>query len=324
MTLAMASSAPGSFLRKFLDERLGQLLSEADALVEDRVSEAVAEAARLGRADAAEQLNQAVRRLRQAANVDELRATLVDAAARYCAGAATFGVADGAKGMAIRGVSEEKAQAFGELTLPFSDASALAGAVETREPVVAAATASQVSEALVSLLDHAPGARVWVYPLTPGARVEALLYAWDATDAPALELLAQAAAAVWGCISQPPPSPLVSITPVEPPAAPSKAILTWDSLPAAEQQVHLRAQRFARVQTAEMRLYHAADVQAGRARGDLYETLRGPIDTAREAFRKSYFEGCASMVDYLHLELVRTLANDNPELLGKDYPGPLA
>jgi hypothetical protein len=29
------------------------------------------------------------------------------------------------------------------------------------------------------------------------------------------------------------------------------------------------------------------------------------------------------MVDYLHLELIRTLANDDAELLGKDYPGPM-
>jgi hypothetical protein len=29
------------------------------------------------------------------------------------------------------------------------------------------------------------------------------------------------------------------------------------------------------------------------------------------------------MVDYLHLEMVHTLANDDAELLGKDYPGPL-
>jgi hypothetical protein len=29
-------------------------------------------------------------------------------------------------------------------------------------------------------------------------------------------------------------------------------------------------------------------------------------------------------VDYLHLELVRTLANDEVELLGQEYPGPLA
>jgi hypothetical protein len=73
-----------------------------------------------------------------------------------------------------------------------------------------------------------------------------------------------------------------------------------------------------------MRLYHAEAVQAGRARARLYETLRKAIDTAREKFRQTYFSSCPSMVDYLHLELVRTLANDDPELLGKEYPGPMA
>ena len=29
------------------------------------------------------------------------------------------------------------------------------------------------------------------------------------------------------------------------------------------------------------------------------------------------------MVDYLHLELLRTLANDDADLLGSEYPGPM-
>jgi hypothetical protein len=94
-------------------------------------------------------------------------------------------------------------------------------------------------------------------------------------------------------------------------------------LGADEERLHLRAQRFARVQVAEIRLYQADAVQAGRSRGNLYHSLRQPIDTAREKFRESYVSTCASMVDYFHLELVRTLANDDPEILGKDYPGPL-
>jgi hypothetical protein len=52
--------------------------------------------------------------------------------------------------------------------------------------------------------------------------------------------------------------------------------------------------------------------------------VRARIDTARESFRKKFFSATPTMVDYLHLELVRTLANDDPELLGNDYPGPLA
>ena len=101
------------------------------------------------------------------------------------------------------------------------------------------------------------------------------------------------------------------------------AVGGWESLPGDEQQLHLRAQRFARVHVAEMRLFEADAVQAGRSRQNLYDALRKPIDAARETFRQSFFASCPSMVDYLHLEMVRTLANDDPEVLGKDYPGPM-
>jgi hypothetical protein len=115
----------------------------------------------------------------------------------------------------------------------------------------------------------------------------------------------------------------IAPAPISPPAEPSRPAATWESLPVDEQQIHLRAQRFARVQVAEMRLYEADTVQSGRARRDLYDALRKPIDEARQKFHEQFFARCASMVDYLHLELVRTLAHDDPDLFGKDYPGPL-
>ncbi|MGB7761704.1 MAG: hypothetical protein WBL61_17865, partial [Bryobacteraceae bacterium] len=102
------------------------------------------------------------------------------------------------------------------------------------------------------------------------------------------------------------------------PAEPS-----WDSLPAAEQRIHLRAQRFARVRVAQWRLREGAAVRSGRDSRDLYGELAEQIDEARESFRREFFAECPSMVDYLHLEMVHTLANDDAELLGKDYPGPL-
>jgi hypothetical protein len=113
------------------------------------------------------------------------------------------------------------------------------------------------------------------------------------------------------------PAPAVPIAPLPP------AVSQWDRLSPGEQQIHLRAQRFARVLAAGLRLHEADAVQTSRARHDLYNALREPIDAARAAFRKSFFAPCASMVDYLHLELVRTLANDDIELLGQDYPGPM-
>ena len=72
---------------------------------------------------------------------------------------------------------------------------------------------------------------------------------------------------------------------------------------------------------AEIRLYQSEKVKNGRAAHDLYTSLKEEIDSAREAFRSEFLNASDSMVDYLHLELVRTLANDDVELLGQKYPG---
>ena len=74
---------------------------------------------------------------------------------------------------------------------------------------------------------------------------------------------------------------------------------------------------------AEIRLYQSEKVIKGRTAHDLYTSVKAEIDSAREAFRREYLNASDSMVDYLHLELVRTLANDDVELLGRDYPGPM-
>ena len=127
---------------------------------------------------------------------------------------------------------------------------------------------------------------------------------------------------MWSALPEPvAPSQLVTIASPAPAATPDTS---WHDLPAEEQQIHLRAQRFARVQVAEMRLFQADAVQTGRTQRNLYEALRQSIDAARETFRRTFFASCASMVDYFDLELTKSLANDDPDLLGKTYPGPLA
>jgi len=263
------------------------------------------------RREQAEQLNQAVRRLRFAPDPEELCATLADAAARLATGAILFRVADS---MATSD----------RIEVPLAAAPALAAAAKSMDPLIVAATPGELSEALVELSGVAAESRVSIFPVGAGDDVAALIYCWGAVQIAALELLAQAASAIWSAIPVPPPPapvPLVNVeVPPEPEARPASA---WEQLPAAEQQLHLRAQRFARVQAAEMRLYHADVVQVGRGRRNLYEALRQPIDDARETFRTRFFADCPSMVDYLHLELTRTLANDDPDLLGSTYPGPL-
>ncbi len=267
-------------------------------------------------------LNQAVRRIRQAATREELGETVADAAAAFATGAAWFRIEDGA-------ARSEKL----ELTIPLAEAAALTGAVESREPVIALGSGAEVSPQLVGRFTHTAESRSFIYPILAGEETPALLYAWadpqhatpganHAGQTSALELLAQVASAAWQALEPPPPpppppAPLVTIAPV------AKSANPWEALGVSEQQTHLRAQRFARVQVAEMRLRQAAAVQSGRLRRNLYHSLRDPIDAARDAFRKEFFAKCPSMVDYLHLELMRTLANDDADLLGKEYPGPM-
>jgi hypothetical protein len=297
MNPAMPSGPSTSPVRQILENHLSQLSLEVDSLFSvARDNE---------RGEFAVQLNQAVRRIHQAADPDELGATLLDAAGAFSTGVACFRISGKAAcGERIRGVPEEAAEAFHALKIPLSSAAALAGAVESRDPVIAATTPREVSQDLVKLLGHPLNGRVSIFPLVVRDRVPALLYAWGGVQGPALELLTQVAAAAWTPMSSSPAA-------------------AWDRLPPDEQRIHLRAQRFARVEVARMRLFQSDAVLAGRAGRNLYDALRNSIDAARETFRQSFFAPCSSMVDYLHLELVQTLANDDPDLLGNNYPGPI-
>ena len=87
---------------------------------------------------------------------------------------------------------------------------------------------------------------------------------------------------------------------------------------------HLQAQRFARVRVAEMALYQASQVKAGRLARNLYGTLRGQIDEARQGFHQKFLTAARGIPDYLHQEMVLVLAQNDTSLLGPDYPGPLA
>ena len=92
----------------------------------------------------------------------------------------------------------------------------------------------------------------------------------------------------------------------------------------SHEEKDLRAQRFARVQVAQIQLYHGAQVKAGRAAGNVYEAVQSQMDAARDAYREKFLTPVNGTAYYLHGEFVRTLANDDAALLGPGYPGPLA
>ncbi len=237
-------------------------------------------------------MNQTARRLRQSEKQEEWVSALIDAALPFCGRAAIFTVQ--ARHVRLERASWE-APAF---EIPLEASPAIAEALSTNEPVVAANTPGQISQAFGAMF----GPRIHLFPMQAHRRPVALLCAdgpSESIDADALELVATIASSVWE----------------------SRAPALPDS---AEPDPRLRAQRFARVQAAEMRLYQSQAVKEGRDSRSLYRALQPQIDKARLDFQRQFLDADASIPDYLHLELVRSLANDDPELLGPDYPGPLA
>lgn len=300
----MVPGAPPSTLR--------QLLLQAEELF----ARELAASAETGETRAAEKLNQAARRLRQAGGFNEICTVLADAAAGFCNSAAVFSVSgDIARLESIRGEEGRTAS----LEVPLAQAPAFREVMESREPAAVLGSGGQVSEAVAALMG---GGRLWLVPVYGKERTLAVLAASGAPGAAALELLAQTAGLAAQAVVAAPPAVPAALVAIAPAAAPT-AKAAWESLPAGEQKLHVSAQQFARVRVAEWKLYHPEAVAEGRARHDLYGALKENVDQARETFRQRYVVSCASMVDYIHLEILRALANDDPALLGDAYPGPL-
>ena len=90
----------------------------------------------------------------------------------------------------------------------------------------------------------------------------------------------------------------------------------------SEEKIHRDARRFSRLLVSEIELYNKSSVEEGRRNKDLYQRLKKDIDRSRETYEKRFAHTVAREVDYFHKELVRTLAQDDPMLLGSGYPGP--
>jgi len=89
-----------------------------------------------------------------------------------------------------------------------------------------------------------------------------------------------------------------------------------------EEKIHRDAQRFSKLLVSEIELYNKNGVEEGRRNRDLYQRLKKDIDRSRETYEKRFAHTVAKQFDYFHEELVKTLAENDPTLLGSGYPGP--
>jgi hypothetical protein len=323
-------------MERAIEETIAGLAARLEGEYQDALEARLRESEQSGktaRRDLIQKLSQTARRLRHFEDEGQWSHTLVDATRGFCGRAALFLVRDGklhfeaSRNIDGPGLSDDVA---------LESAPAFVTAVETRDTLVAMRSSSELSELLAAFLaqNQDQETRCCLFPIVTRQGVPAVLYA-DSTevDVDALELLVATAGAVIETrpapANPPPAEALVTISAVTPSAHSNNApaqkpeILSWFSLSHGDRELHLRAQRFAGVQVAEIRLYQSEKVKNGRAAHDLYTSLKEEILSAREVFRGKFLNASDSMVDYLHLELVRTLANDDVELLGQDYPGPM-
>jgi hypothetical protein len=317
--------------QEWVDERMRTTLHQLAAEAELRAAKRAAAASEQNHRELWEGVHQSLRHFRRAETRASLVNALLDSIAPHTGRAAVFSLdtsdaAEQARAEAQRNLGAET------ITFPLVEAAAFVAVLETRDSVVAAATAQEISPALIGLLEDYTAGKVYLFPLLVRQQTTAILFAADTTRPAGVEALAEAAAmrlealsSIGGQAGSVPrdKQPGSATELVQLNGEPKKTVKAWDELSEAEQRIHLRAQRLARVKVAELRLAHMEKVKRGLVRTDVYGELQPEVDGLRAQFREEFLTAHPTMVDYLHLELVRSLANHDERLLGPQYPGPL-
>ena len=295
------------------------------------------------------QLNHALAAIQAGATQVQILDALVDGAALFTARTALYVVRGAnAVGWRARGFAEDDAVRNNpvELTLGLP-----AAAIAAREVV-----SGPADEFLYGFSGKfgAPQQECLTFPLVVRDKVVAIIYADGGTsehrmDRPALEALvrttglwlevfatrkvtstpqvhpATAAAAAAGASAS--VAVAVAPAPVETPqaAAPEPAPVVAPapaSVPASngqEDEIHKKAKRFAKLLVDEIKLYNQTKVAEGKQHRDLYDRLHDDIEKSRASYDKRYGSTAAKDGDYFNQELVRILADNDPQLLGGNF-----
>jgi len=90
-------------------------------------------------------------------------------------------------------------------------------------------------------------------------------------------------------------------------------------LSAEDQEIHRKAQRFAKLLVDEIKLYNQAKVNEGRKTRDVYDRLKEDIEKSRATYNKRYGNSAAANGNYFSNEVVRSLAEDDVSLMGANF-----
>lgn len=312
-------------------ERLGAEVAaaETEAMARGREqgkAEGVAEGRQQGREEgraelvaaeraASRRLADAVRTISREESLSEVLAALVTCAARETSRAAIFLPSGGRfSGWRLVGFGPSFDAASG---IAFADDEAAGVVHEARRTGTAVSSAGTGREA-PALAELPPGRESFAVPLSMSGEVVAVLYADQGMSESAdmawpdrIEILARHAEQRLESLTAFRAACLLTegVEPARVPAPPAVGSADGRGDEAAA------AQRYARLLVSEIKLYHEADVIAGRRERDLTLRLGGEIARARALYEQRIPVQVRQATDHFHAELVRTLANGDESLL---------
>ena len=215
---------------------------------------------------------------------------------------------------------------LGSQTLSATDDGLLARAVRSGEPISTAVTAAPAFAGL------APGRAGLAVPVIVGNQAVAVLYADDGgaqqSEAPAswpeaVQILGRHASmslahltavrTVQAAKFATTPAPVAAAARAVAAAAPAP-LQPVASQPVSEEESSAR--RYARLLVSEIKLYNESAVRLGRERRDLLTRLGAEIERAQRLYEERVPPSIGARSQYFHQELVQTLADGDPGLLG--------
>ncbi|MCX6543096.1 MAG: hypothetical protein NTV05_01630 [Acidobacteria bacterium] len=302
--------------RRETDETARQTASQA--LVETHAAARQSELAQIDR------LVDAVRRLDGARSLTDVLNALGEVTSREAPRVALFLV----RGSRLAGW---RATGFGAAADPHpidvasDQTSLLWRAIATGQPLGTAGAAS--GDGLKPPFGElGPDAAGLAVPVLVGGEAVAVIYADDAAEGPrtvpsawpeVIEVLARHAAR---CLEVLTVSRGVSPAATAQPLPGGPRVAPADrSVPAPRAEDDESAHRYARLLVSEIKLYHEAAVTEGRQGHNLAERLRTEIDRARTLYEARVPIEIRTRTDHFGQELVRTLADGDPSLLGASW-----
>jgi hypothetical protein len=280
-------------------------------------------------------LDSAIHSIQDSTSQTDILRALLDGAAHFSSRVALLVIkGDAAAGWQARGFDDNN----GIKKLSVDAGSGLTGKA-LQSHGTASGAAKDFDSKFISQMGEPKTGKAWVIPLLVRDKIPAVLYADVGThsdgesDTPALQLLTRTAG-LWlevltlrksaaATVEAPPEAPAEEHAPAAHAAAAAAAAAEPAHVAApsaADDEIHKKAKRFAKLLVDEIKLYNQAKVNEGRQHHDLYNRLKEDIEKSRASYDKRYGNTPAASGDYFNQEVIKVLAENDAALMGSGFP----